>query len=142
KLLGKELVGIRENSFFRILGQRFISNQYQFVQTGIGSREHRQNFNHHSGQANVVRDDNLTTVVLEGEVLDELNAFLYLRLAVSKGEDDIHFMQLDRDEIKPMHYQVLGEEQVETPLGTIDALVLERVREADSKRKTKIWLAP
>lgn len=142
KLLGQELVSIRENSHFRILGQRFISDQYQFIQEGIGSRERRQNFNHNTGQANVIRDDKLTTVPIEGEVLDELNAFLYLRRAVSRGEDDIRFMQLDRDEVKQMHYQVLGEEQIDTPLGTIETLVLERVREPGSERSTKIWLAP
>lgn len=143
KLLGKTVVSITENSHFSIDERRFISGEYEFVQDGIGDRVRRQNFNHAEGQASVMHDEKLSTVAIEGEVLDELNAFLYLRRAVAEASaKDIFFMQLDKDQVEEMHYQVLGQELIDTPLGEIDALVLERVRAPDSRRSTKIWLAP
>ena len=49
---------------------------------------------------------------------------------------------LDGDDLDTYDFRVLGEEKVETMVGTVDAIKVERVRDpTQSKRITILWFA-
>ncbi len=52
------------------------------------------------------------------------------------------YQVVDGDEIETYDFRVLGEEQVSTKAGQVDAIKVERVRDpTQSKRQTILWFA-
>jgi hypothetical protein len=46
------------------------------------------------------------------------------------------------DKVRSHTFVVTGEEEIETPAGTIQTLVIEKRRKKDSQRRTIFWVAP
>ena len=146
RLLGARITGIEEESRFSIDDGQVRSSYYSFEQSGAGSRSRSQQFDWDKATVDYTVNEDSAQMPLEGPdiegpVLDELNAMLYLRHQVSQGATEIHYQAFDVDEIDDFLYRVTGEERVETPLGEFDAVVVERIRDPDSKRSTTLWLA-
>ena len=79
---------------------------------------------------------------LSGNLTDQLGSQLQLRAALVSGRFQDGFEQtiVNKGKIKTYQYQLLGEEKVESALGTVGTVKLRRHREGSSAEAI-IWLA-
>jgi hypothetical protein len=140
-LLGRSVSTITEDASFTWQDELPLPQSYKYEQTGIGARTRSAEFDHKAGRASYRVKDKQGVVQFEGRVFDELTAFLVLRSHLQRGEKDIFFDVMDRDQIETHHYRVLSDEALHTSLGDFAAVHVARIREGDSKRSTEFWLA-
>ena len=60
---------------------------------------------------------------------------------LQEGAEELSYTVIIRSSIRDYRYQRLGEEDMETALGVLRVVKLERVRD-NSDRETTLWLAP
>jgi hypothetical protein len=82
-----------------------------------------------------------TELEFQAGQLGPLSHQLELARDLKAGVEDLHYAVIIRGSIRDYRYQRLGEEDMETALGTLRVIKLERVRD-DSDRETQLWLAP
>ena len=80
--------------------------------------------------------------MLDGPAFDDLSGYLVAKEQLTQGKKEARFDVVDRGEIREHHYRIVNRVTLDTPLGKIKAVHLERIRGEDSARKTEIWLAP
>lgn len=141
KLLGATVTSINERSLFDWVDEKPWPRRYDFVQSGLGKRSRSVDFNWDENMAMAEVNDNVTELPLSGLILDEMSMYTLIKQAVQNGEEDIYFDVIDKNQIEEAHYHVIGEENVESPLGVFSALKVEKVRE-NSDRVTQLWFAP
>ncbi|GAA3538783.1 DUF3108 domain-containing protein [Zobellella aerophila] len=77
----------------------------------------------------------------EAGALDPVSFFFEARCDLIAGKKSLTYPVVRDEEIKWTKFNVVGEEVIETGIGTFNTLVVERDR-GDSKRKTRFWVAP
>lgn len=70
---------------------------------------------------------------------DKLTQAINLRFDLIQGNTDLSYKVAEDDEIKPYSFRILGEEQVETPIGTFMAIKVEHVHRKG--HRTNTWFA-
>lgn len=141
-ILGQEIAHLEQTSNFQVQNDNIQTQNYSYRLSGISSDTRAINFNWDAGIAVSSEDDESWTIELDGEVLDQLSHQFALNKALLNGvATEQEFAVIDGDEIEVHRYQVLGEEVLDTPLGKLNCIKLERVREGSSSRSTVIWLA-
>jgi hypothetical protein len=90
----------------------------------------------------IVNEGKSLKLDLQGQALDGLSLKLELQRRLRAGEDNMQFWLVDEDEIKPQEFRVLPQEMLETSLGCLETIPVERIRSADSTRYTRAWHAP
>lgn len=92
--------------------------------------------------ATVTHDDSKTyTLPLAGVALDPLSLKLEMRRRLSEPDPDLNFLMVEEDEIDEQQFRTLEREWLETSLGCVETLPIEKVR-VNSKRYTRAWHAP
>jgi len=87
-------------------------------------------------------DDESWRIPIELGVLDKLAYQLQIRELIKQAaETEFHFRVVDTDEIDVHHYRIVGEEVLETNLGRLNTIRVEKVRRDSDSRSTVIWLA-
>jgi len=89
----------------------------------------------------VMQGDEETKMPLAEDALDGLSLKLEMQRRLREDEDNLTFYLLDEDEISEQKFRLLQPEQLETSLGCLETLPVERVRE-NSSRYTRAWHAP
>lgn len=74
--------------------------------------------------------------------LDDLSLKLEIRRRLRDKDPDLALLKVDDDEIKPHLYRQMGTELLETSLGCLNTIAVERVRDDDSARFSRTWYAP
>ncbi|WP_323847197.1 DUF3108 domain-containing protein [Microbulbifer magnicolonia] len=139
---------IREYSRFGIEQGRLIPQHYEYHRTGLGRDKHTVlNFEPKEGepaQRRVVNVSNAKRTLENApeNVLDKINYPLQLALDVANKKKDLEYQVADGRKIREYKFTVAGTEKLQTPLGLIETIKVERVRDGDSERETIIWLAP
>jgi len=141
KLLGATVTSIDESSLFNWVNERPLPRRYDFIQSGLGKRQRSISFDWERGLAQALVNGQLMEVPLINLTLDEMSMYSLIKQAVSEGEQDIYFDVIDRNQVEQYHYRLVGEEQVESPIGIFSALKVERVRK-NSERETQLWFSP
>lgn len=141
-LFGSSLTKIDERSEFLWVDEQPLPQHYQFVQSGFGARARTVDFDHASKSATFTVNENSGTLMLDGPAFDDLSGYLAAKEQLDKGAVEVHFNVVDKGELREHYYKVVNRLLLETPLGLINAVHLQRVRGEDSARKTEIWLAP
>jgi hypothetical protein len=54
----------------------------------------------------------------------------------------MNFWLVDEDEVKLQEFRVLPKEMLETSLGCLETIPVERIRSSESTRYTRAWHAP
>ena len=62
-------------------------------------------------------------------------------MRLNEENPDMLFWMVDEDEIKEQQFRILESEWLETSLGCLETIPVERVR-TNSKRYTRAWHAP
>lgn len=67
---------------------------------------------------------------------------LALQLDLRAGKKEMHYPVSKHGRVRDYHYKVIKEEVLETALGKLPTLRVERIRDPDDDRQTISWLAP
>lgn len=79
---------------------------------------------------------------LQGEALDGLSLKLEMQRRLRAGEKNMKFLLVDEDEIEEQVFRILPSVMLETSLGCLETIPVERVRREGSSRYTRAWYAP
>lgn len=143
-LAGQTLANLVQASEFIIEGNRVVPLNYTYQLSGVSRASHAIFFNWDAEIALSTDDDESWQLPLRDGVMDQLSYQVALRQALIDNSDSeaiFSFDIIDGDAIEMQQYRLVGEEILSTPLGELNTLKLERVREASDQRASKIWLA-
>ncbi len=137
------VASFNERSTFSVEGETLIPQKYRLKRSGLGKgKTIKHDFDWQAKQ--VVGEDRGDPVKLplNRGLLDKSTYQIALQEAVAAGEKSMSYQVVDGDEIETYDFRVLGDEQVSTKAGRIDAIKVERVRDpTQSKRQTILWFA-
>lgn len=144
-MVGVRLGELEQSSEFELTDERLVPQKYTYVVSGITSSNDSVDFDWENGTALSQEDEQSWQLELGPHTLDQLSYQLALAMTLRAGdwaaEDVFEFELVDGDELEIQRYRLLGEEVTETPLGRLNTVKLERIREDDSGRATNIWFA-
>lgn len=78
---------------------------------------------------------------LDHALYDPISFFFEARCQLMAGQTTFSFPVIHKGKPKTHHYRVIGEQTIETGLGTYQSLIIERQRSSKS-RKTRLYVAP
>ena len=133
---------IDEESLFRVTEDNdLIPCTYRYNRSLMGiSRKESQVFDWESKTLNYKKGDKEKTLNIEPGVLDLITHKLQIRQDLKKGLQEFSYPVISRGKLKQYNYRVVQKEPLETPIGLLNTVKVERVRE-NSERQTIIWLA-
>lgn len=143
-LAGQTLANLKQTSELVLQDGRVVPLNYTYQLSGVSRASHAIFFNWDAQIALSTEDDESWQLQLREGVMDQLSYQLAIRQALADNAEDealFSFEIVDGDAIEMQQYRLLGEEIISTPLGELNTLKLERVREAADERVTEIWLA-
>lgn len=137
-LAGAEIV---ERSILRWHGNRLETLEYSFRQE-IGWKERERSIQADARTRRIVSRDREKehSFAFEHDVLDRHAVVLALARDLAAGRrDKLRYTVVDRDELGPQQYRVVGEETITTEAGRLRTLKLERIRSGAGARSTTSW---
>lgn len=134
-------VKISETSQAEYFEQSFRPLMYRYDRTGDNKAETAEvSFDWHEGIArNTVKGQTWQMPVPAG-TLDKITYVLAMMSDLSAGKRAMRYTIADGGKLKVYDMRVLGTETLETPLGSLETLKMERHR--DDGRETILWCAP
>lgn len=147
KMAGINIGDLQQTSDITLVDNQIIPQHYSYLVSGITSSSETVSFNWDAGVALSTEDDHSWTLELEPGVLDQLSLQLSLaqQLEVLAGSESLpeefEFRLVDADSIETHRYRNLGREVLSTPMGNLNCIKLERIRDPDNGRQTLIWFA-
>jgi len=91
-------------------------------------------------QINLTDGENTTTVALPDNTFDQ-TSFAYA-FAFRSPDDELPPVHLtDGRRLSDYKYQMVGKEKIKTPIGELETVHFQKVREGDDKRGFEVWLA-
>ncbi|TDQ36156.1 uncharacterized protein DUF3108 [Thiopseudomonas denitrificans] len=137
------VAGVSESSIFRLQDNQLQPLHYKYDRTGLGKpKKSRQSFDWSTLQVSGKDKDGDYQLPLHAGVLDKSSYQLALQQDVAQGADSLSYIVLDGDDLDTYDFRILGDEAIETPLGTLNTVKVERVRDpGQNKRKTTLWFA-
>ncbi len=134
---------IEENSTFAYTDSSLIPKHYTYSRSVLG-HDNENELLYNPEDKLVVSSNKTKTwkMPLAGGELDQGTYVLALRDDVARGLQEMCYNVVEEDEIDHYCFRVTGKETLDTALGNIDTVVVERVRKAESPRRTRFWLAP
>ncbi|WP_238582895.1 DUF3108 domain-containing protein [Isoalcanivorax pacificus] len=79
---------------------------------------------------------------IPSDTLDELTMLLKARCVINDEQTDYQVTTAYGKRLRTHYIHVVGRETLDTPLGKLDTIRIEKRRDQDSKRRTVFWLAP
>lgn len=134
-----------ETSSFTLSNGYIQPSSYVFNQVGIKPKEVSLLFDWKKMFAKgSIKDKKRTKDLyfdLKQGMLDSLSTQLALQMDIARGKKQMSYKVIEGDEIEAYNFKVMGSETVDTPVGKLSAIKVERVRQANSKRQDYIWFA-
>lgn len=142
-LAGVTIATLEQRSEFDFSGGHIQPSSYSYLLSGISKASNTIDFNWDTQTARSTEDEDSWQLELSDGVMDQLSYQFALRQLLISGstEEKMEFFLIDGDEIELHQYRLIGDEVLSTPLGDLNTVKLERVREASDERVTMIWLA-
>lgn len=142
---GKILVmGFHEVGVFHVEGEQIKPESYVYQGSGLVNRRRELHFDPTAGQINSLYKDHWYQLPYNGATLDRMTQLEQLRLTLLAGAtepDHIVMRVADGKRIKDSRLELVGEEMVETPLGSVATLHFTRLHDS-AERTSDIWVAP
>lgn len=137
------VAGVSESSIFLQQDNQLLPVRYRYDRSGLGKpKKSRQAFDWDSLQVSGRDKDGDYQLPLHVGMLDKSSYQLALQRDVARGENSLSYIVLDGDEPDTYDFRLLGDEVIETPLGALNTVKVERVRDpGQNKRKTTLWFA-
>ncbi len=137
------VAGLSETSWLSLINGDVQPQKYRYSRTGMGkSKKIKQDFDWNTQHATGSDRGKPINVTLIQGVQDKSSYQLALQRDIADGKTSMSYQVLDGDDLDTYDFRVLGEETVDTLVGTVDAIKVERVRDpTQSKRITILWFA-
>ena len=140
------LLDNKEESWFRWNDCHPRTERYIHEFNGFG--HHR--YNHMSftwsppKASNESEDHDVETFPIPADAMDELSVLLRARCVFATGDKEYRATSVYGDRIRHSLFIVIARETLDTPLGELDTLVVEKKRDQDkdNPRQTLFWVAP
>ncbi|MFC6635086.1 DUF3108 domain-containing protein [Microbulbifer taiwanensis] len=132
---------IEEYSRFGSEQGHLVPQHYEYHKTGLGRDRHTV-LNFEPGRVVNVSNAKRTLENAPKGVLDKISYQLQLALDVAAGKKTLEYLVADGRKIRDYKFAVAGKETLQTPLGSIETIKVQRLRDGDSERETVIWFAP
>lgn len=134
---------IEEDSTFSFTDSGISPLHYMYRRSILGQeKESELIYNHKDNVAAGSKGNKSFTVKLQGDELDMGTYMLALRDDIARGIQAPCYKVIDQDDVENYCFKVTGRETIETALGKMDTVTVERIRKAQSPRNTRFWLAP
>lgn len=139
------LLGARDNEEVRgrVHDGRFLPERYRrrTLVSGLDD-DWTVGFDWEKRQVSITHNDESPLVLdMVGESLDPLSLKLEMRRRLAEERFDLRFQMVEEDEIDEQNFRVLPTERLETSLGCLLTLPVEKIRH-QSRRYTRAWHAP
>jgi len=132
---------ITEISDWRFNQGRLQSLRYQYSRSGGKRvREAEAEFDYSKGQIHNTLNGKQWSIPLPDRMYDKLNYTLALMDDLGRGLRLDRYPVADGAKLKAYDLRYLGEERIETPLGLLQTLIMERTVKGD-KKVTRVWAA-
>ncbi len=134
-----------EESFFEWRDCQPRTSRYLHEFEGFGKhRYHRMNFQWAPPRVHNVSEDDKESLDIPDNTLDELTILLRGRCVFASGDKAYSVTSVYGDKLRTHRFEVIDRETIDTPVGELDTLLVEKKREGDSKKKrrTLFWVAP
>ncbi|SEG72144.1 DUF3108 domain-containing protein [Marinobacterium lutimaris] len=135
-------MGIEEQSRFHMQGGLIEPQEYSYERKGLSKKHNVHLSFDRRGEYKVESPRGDDEIGYEGRIYDLLSHQMQLRvdLACKPPQDDYNYTIARRKGVSDYRYRYVGEDSVETPAGTFEAILLEKGEEGD--KLEQIWLAP
>lgn len=141
-VLGANVGTVAETSKFRWQDGTIVPLHYEYDQTGLGASSERIDFDWKNDLALSRSDGESWQLPLSPGVLDKLSYSVQIgQDIISQDLEEFHYEVLDEDKFDEHLYQITSREVLETPLGKLNTVKIERIRSSQSRRRTTVWLA-
>ena len=137
-ILGK----IDEQALFKVSDQQqIIPQEYKYKRSLIGiKRTESQIFDWPNNRVQYSKGDKKKSVAVTPGLFDIITHKLQLRRDLQSGKEILAYPVISRGKLKQYVYEVVANEVLETAIGPLNTVKLQRIRE-DEKRQTVMWLA-
>lgn len=137
------VAGLTETSWLNLVNDTIQPLKYRYARKGMGrSKEIKHDFDWQTLRATGKDRDKTVDVKLMQGIQDKSSYQLALQRDIAAGKTSMSYQVLDGDDLDTYDFRVLGEEVVNTMVGSVDAIKVERVRDpTQSKRITILWFA-
>ncbi|QHQ40749.1 DUF3108 domain-containing protein [Microbulbifer hydrolyticus] len=134
---------IEEYSRFAQQGERLIPQHYDYQKSGLGRDRHTAlSFEDDASRVVNVYDKARSIEKAPANIQDKISYQLQLAIDVANGKTPLKYQVADGKRIREYEFRVAGKENIKTPMGLIETVKVERVREEGAERVTNIWFAP
>lgn len=135
-----------ENSSFILANNIIKPSTYEFRQSGLKPKEVTLSFDWKKlfakGRVKDKKHNDEVFFDLKYKMLDPLSTQLALQMDIANGKKQMTYPVIEEGEIDSYQFKVVANEVIDTPVGKISAVKVERIRDAKrSKRQTFIWFA-
>ena len=147
---------ITESSEFTLQENRIRPDSYLMKRKILGSRRTEQAlFDWNNDTVKATYKDQSNDIALAGDELDWLGYQLQLSQDLAQSQkqtqiqqqsqqqlqEEFHYKIVRRGQLKEYSFKVAGTEQIDTPMGQLDTIKLQRIGDKN-KRQTTLWLSP
>ena len=143
-LAAKNFIGkIHEQSTFRVTAnQQIYPTEYRYNRSVLG-RDHSevQSFDWQSSKVQYQKDGHSSDELgLKDGYLDMITHRLQLRRDLNAGKEVFSYAVISRGKLKQYEYKVVSEQILQTAIGPLNTVKVERVTD-DEDKKISVWLA-
>jgi len=137
------VAGLTETSWLNLVNDTVQPLKYRYARKGMGrSKEIKHDFDWQTLRVTGKDRDKAVNVKLMQGMQDKSSYQLALQRDIAAGKTSMSYQVLDGDDLDTYDFRVLGEETVDTMVGSVDTIKVERVRDpTQSKRITILWFA-
>lgn len=135
-------VDVTERSHSEVFGESFRPLVYQYDRHGGDATRHvRVVFEWRDGIVLNTADGHTWRMSVPAGTFDKLNYLLALMQDLADGKRTMQYTIADGGQLKRYDLRALGMETLETSLGTLETLKIQRMRHRDDAQAT-LWCAP
>ncbi|WP_028116733.1 DUF3108 domain-containing protein [Ferrimonas senticii] len=131
-----------EQSLFRWQDEQIVPLRYFMERTGSGPDFSEESvFDQVAAQIHSRYKDEAADLPLTLPVYDNILYMVQLTLDLTAGKQRMEYQYIRKLKQRDMIYEVIGNDTLTLPYGTVEAVKLQRVR-SNNKRQTYLWIAP
>lgn len=138
------VVGFHEMSVFSVDGSSIVPKSYVYQGTGLINRRREVHFTPGAETIRSLYKEQWYDLPYEQGTLDRMSQQEQVRLFLLNDptpKEDILITVADGKRVKDYQLRYVGEETLDTPIGSLETLHFERVHD-DPDRKSDTWVAP
>ncbi len=112
----------------------------QFEENNSRKPRRAADFDWNAGQVKLTDGDKIETMPLSANTFDP-TSLPYAFAFAQSTQESIKVFVADGRRLADYEYRIVGKETLKTPLGELETLHFQKVREADDKRGLEFWLS-